>query len=621
MYNYPSALVPTNHFKQALTKSIPSLVMQTQHSLNNSSSKEYLQLGAFSLFCFLAFTYNLNEVPPYHTDENFYVTSTRNMIDSGDYITPVYNDKKRFAKPIIFYWMVAASYKIFGVNLFAARLVSSFFASLCIPIVYMIARRLFDPKVAIISALLLPGCYLHFQIARWAITDMTLNFFILSTFYFFIRGVQGKSNKNISYYFAYICMGIGFMIKGPIAIIIPALVIFGFLIILRNWEELSRLRVGYGIIIMAAIILPWFVTMLVMHGDEFKNHILGAELRDRIVHDTPFSLYYFGVIIRYYLPWSFFFIAALAVRFQPVLVLLTSLPSTKSYFLFLFEKLKVWHDNITQKDNQAFVFSILWLVFPLILFTLFRIEHSRYMLPASAPIAMITAQFFSQLSDSPNGFQGSAFKVSFYLALTFYFLIFTLTAVGILFLFPHFPTPTGLVVLSIFSLFGVVLLLILYKLKKYPLLIIALSITQIITLTSLSGESHSYFNRYPMKKFSDHIQTDPQLEKRIGLYRLGNHRARMGVMTSLPSIYLKNPEELKLFIESENNIYVVMRQSDLQSEFQNLPMTITETDTAWKKFHISKDKIALLLRDGLKTHLQEYFEKYVLLKVEGEPSE
>ncbi len=331
--------------------------MQTQLSLNNSSSKEYLQLGAFTLFCFLAFTYNLNEIPPYHTDENFYVTSTRNMINSGDYITPVYNDKNRFAKPILFYWMVAASYKIFGVNLFSARLVSSFFASLCIPIVYLIARRLFDSKIAIISALLLPGCYLHFQIARWATTDMALNFFILSAFYFFIRGFQDKSNKNISYYFAYICMGIGFMIKGPIAIIIPAFIIGGFLITLRNWEELSRLRLGYGTMILAAIILPWFVTMLVTHGDEFKNHILGAELRDRIVHDTPFSLYYFGVIIRYYLPWSFFFLAALATWFLPTLTQPTSSPSINSYFLFLSEKLKVWYGNITHKDNQAFLFS------------------------------------------------------------------------------------------------------------------------------------------------------------------------------------------------------------------------------------------------------------------------
>ena len=575
---------------------------------------ELLQLTSFMLLCFFAFTYNLSEVPPYHADENFYVTSSRSMIESDDYITPTYNDQKRFAKPIIFYWLITSSYEIFGVNLFSARLVSAFFGTLCIPLVFMTACRLFDYKTAIISALLLPGCYLHFQIARWAITDMTLNFFTLSTFYFFIRGFQDKPNKNIPYYFAYICMGIGFMTKGPIAIIIPALVIGGFLITLRNWEELSKLRLGYGTIILAAIILPWFVTMLIIHGDEFKNHILGAELRDRLIHDTPFSLYYFGVIIRYYLPWSFFFLAALAVRFLQNLTQPIYAPSTKSYFLLLSEKLKFWYSHITHKDNQAFLFSIIWLVFPLILFTLFRIEHSRYMLPVSAPIAMITAQFFSKLTNSPHGFESSKFKVPFYLALTFYLLIFTLTSMGIFFLFPHFSAPTGLIVLSVLSLFGIVLLFTLYKLKKYFPLIIALSIVQLITLTSLSGESLSYFNRYPMKKFANQILSDPQLEKRIGLYRLGNHRARMGVMTGLPSIYLKNPEELELFIKSGNNIYIIMRQFDFKNEFQDLPMTISATDTAWKKIRPGKDKIGLLLKDGLTKKLQEYSEGYVLLK-------
>jgi 4-amino-4-deoxy-L-arabinose transferase-like glycosyltransferase len=588
--------------------------MQKEISLHKHTTIELVRLTSFILLCFLAFTYNLSEVPPYHADENFYVTSSRNMIESDDYITPTYNDQKRFAKPIAFYWLITSSYKIFGVNLFSARLVSAFFGTLCIPLVFITACRLFDYKTALISALLIPGCYLHFQIARWATTDMTLNFFILSTFYFFIRGFQGKLNKNISYYFAYICMGIGFMIKGPIAIIIPALVIGGFLITLRNWEELSKLRLGYGTIILAAIILPWFVTMLIIHGDEFINHILGAELRDRLIHDTPFSLYYFGVIIRYYLPWSFFFLAALAVRFLQNLTQPIYAPSTKSYFLLLPEKLKVWYSHITHKDNQAFLFSIIWLVFPLILFTLFRIEHSRYMLPVSAPIAMITAQFFSKLTDSPHGFQSSKFKVPFYLALTFYLLIFTLTSMGIFFLFPHFSAPTGLIVLSVLSLFGIVLLFTLYKLKKYFPLIIALSIVQLITLTSLSGESLSYFNRYPMKKFANQILTDPQLEKRIGLYRLGNHRARMGVMTGLPSIYLKNPEELELFIKSGNNIYIIMRQFDFKNEFHDLPMTISATDTAWKKNRSGKNTIGLLLKDGLTKNLQEYSEGYVLLK-------
>ena len=126
------------------------------------------------------------------------------MVESGDYITPMYNEKKRFAKPVLFYWLVAASYKTFGINLFSARLVSAFFGTLCIPLVYIMARRMFDSRTAIISALLLPGCYLHFQIARWATTDMTLSFFVLLAFYFFIRGLHDESNQSTPYYLAYI---------------------------------------------------------------------------------------------------------------------------------------------------------------------------------------------------------------------------------------------------------------------------------------------------------------------------------------------------------------------------------------------------------------------------------
>jgi hypothetical protein len=170
--------------------------------------------------------------------------------------------------------------------------------------------------------------------------------------------------------------------------------------------------------------------------------------------------------------------------------------------------------------------------------------------------------------------------------------------------------------LSLLSLFGTVLLFILYKLKKYFPLIIALSIIQIFTLVSLSGESLSYFNRYPMKKFASHIVTDPQLDKRIGLYRLGNHRARMGVMTGLPSIYLYSPEELELFIEPGNNVYVVMRQSDWENKFYKLPITITATDTGWKKMRVSKNEIKLFLKGGLSPYLQEYSERYVLLKTQ-----
>ena len=68
--------------------------MQSQSIPNSPSIRESIHLGVFTLFCFFAFTYNLSEIPPYHADENFYVTSARNMVDSDDYITPIYHEKK-----------------------------------------------------------------------------------------------------------------------------------------------------------------------------------------------------------------------------------------------------------------------------------------------------------------------------------------------------------------------------------------------------------------------------------------------------------------------------------------------------------------------------------------------
>ncbi len=590
--------------------------MNIQSTTYVLSTREYFQLAAFSLLCFFAFTHNLNEIPPYHTDENFYVTSTRNMVVSGDYITPIYHGEKRFAKPILFYWLVAASYKTFGINLFSARLVSAFFGTLCVPIVFIIARRIFDHKTAVISALILPGCYLHFQISRWAITDMALNFFILLTFYFFIRGWQDKSNKGIPYYLAYLCMAIGFMVKGPPAIIIPGIVVLGFILILRDWQLFSQLRIGYGMVVLATIILPWFIAMLVFHGNEFKNHILGAELRDRVIHDIPFSLYYFGVTIRYHLPWSLFFIATLAIRFGLVSITPDKNLPKASYFSSLLKALKDQWGKITKKDNLSFLFTLLWIAGPLLLFTLFRIEHSRYMLPASPAIAMITAHFFSQLLDSPDGFEHRAFKIPFYLTLILYILIIFLTGFGIFFLRTISSAPYELVAFLVLIFLSLILLLQLYRLKKYFVMILTISIIQITVLASSSGNTFSFFNQYPMKKFANQILVDAKTNKRIGLYRLGNHRARMGIITGLPSIYLNNPEELKKFLEPGGNIYVVMRESEWQQKFFDSPMTLQSKDTGWKKSKINPDKIQLLLKDGLKPHLSKFFESYVLLKTE-----
>ena len=72
-----------------------------------------------------------------------------------------------------------------------------------------------------------------------------------------------------------------------------------------------------------------------------------------------------------------------------------------------------------------------------------------------------------------------------------------------------------------------------------------------------------------MKTFAEKILTDPQVNKKVGLYQSGSHRARMGVLTGLPSINLNNEEELLKFIQNEKSVYIVISESKWKNNFSN----------------------------------------------------
>ena len=322
------------------------------------------------IFCFAALTYKLGGVPPYHSDENFYVESSRNMVQSGDYLTPIYHDKKRFAKPILYYWLVSASYKIFGVNLVSARLTSAFFGSLTIGLLYLVSSRLFEGRIALYSTLILPATFLHFQISRWATTDIVMSFFILLALYYFVRSYQSGFKGNFDIYLFYLAMALGFMTKGPPAIIIPVMIAIIFLVVTKKRGALSQLRIGRGLMVVLLVNLPWFLAMYFLHGDEFKNHIIGAEIEGRLVHDTPFSLYYFGVLFRYHLPWILFFLVAVLHQFGIYRYSLSPAPGLSESFKQIPKNVKIRFRLLFAKENESVLFCYIWVLVCLVLFPL-----------------------------------------------------------------------------------------------------------------------------------------------------------------------------------------------------------------------------------------------------------
>ena len=559
------------------------------------------------LFCFVALTYRLGGVPPYHSDENYYVESTRNMVESEDYLTPIYRDKKRFAKPILYYWLMSVSYKVFGVSLVSARLTSAFFGSLTIGLLYLFSSRLFG-RIALYGALILPATYLHFQISRWATTDIVMSFFVLLAFYYFVRLYQNDFKGKIDACLFYLAMALGFMIKGPPAIIIPGVVVLIFLLTTRGRRGLSKMRIGQGLMILSLVIVPWFATMLLLHGDEFKNHIIGAEIKNRLVHDTPFSLYYFGVLFRYYLPWVLFFLAAVLHQsgiygYSPALGL-------SEYFRQAPNNIKTRFKSLFARENEPVLFCYIWVLVCLVLFTFVRTEHSRYMLPASSAIAILVAKFFADMEK--DGLNWPGYKVPAILTSVVFFVIAIFSGVALYVLNLIYHVPAHYFFLPAVFLVAGVSVFRFDKKRQCGKQVFVISFSLVLAFSFLSGEVLPHAHRYPMKLFSEKILSE-KISDPIAVYRLGNQRARLGVLTGQKSFNLSQPGQIQQFIDANEKVLIVMREKDFRGNFSDASLKVVAEDTIWLEGRIDGERLKELWEKAESAGVSGLTEKIYLL--------
>jgi 4-amino-4-deoxy-L-arabinose transferase-like glycosyltransferase len=562
------------------------------------------------VFCFAALTYQLDGVPPYHSDENYYVESTRNMVESGDYLTPVHHDAKRFAKPILYYWLMSASYKIFGVNLVSARLTSALFGSLAIGLLYLVSSRLFEGRTALYSVFILPATFLYFQISRWATTDIVMNFFVLLAIYYFVRLYQSDFKEKNSAYLFYLAMALGFMTKGPPAVIIPGMVAVFFLIAIRRQGAWSQMRIGPGLVILLLVILPWFTTMHLLHGDEFKNHIVGAEIANRLVHDTSFSLYFFGVLFRYHLPWVLFFLVAFLHQFGIYGHSLSPVSGVSEYFRQVPGSIKACVKLLFARENESVLLCYIWILVCLVLFTLVRTEHSRYMLPASSAVAILVAKFFADMEKGEADWSG--YKVTAILTGIVLLVVAILSGAALYFVNLIYSVPTHFFVFpALFLVVGVGVFRFRKK-RQYGKQVFTISFALVFAFSFLSGDILPHLSRYPMKLFSEKILAD-NFSGSTGVYRLGNQRAKLGVLTGRKVFGFSHPSQIQQFIDTDDRVLIVMRETDLQKSFSSAPLKIVAEDIAWLRGRVDWERTKELFGKAESVGVSSLTEKIYLL--------
>ena len=235
-----------------------SLPVSAELQSTISESRWLLLLALVSLVILLS---GLGSAALFDPDEGRNAEKARELLLLNDFVTPHQNFLPTLDKPMPFYWLIAAAFKLFGASEAPARLPSVLAAIGCLVLVYQFARRRRGLWAALWSCLVLVTGLQFFIFSRLVMPDMTLTFFITGALLAFYSIAENsaerpKISRAISLYAA---IAMGTLIKGPVALIVPALVIFCFLLVTGNWVVLKRLHILIGVAVCLAIVTPWYV--------------------------------------------------------------------------------------------------------------------------------------------------------------------------------------------------------------------------------------------------------------------------------------------------------------------------------------------------------------------------
>ncbi len=231
---------------------------------------------ALCLAVALAFCLNIGSLPLTDVDEGAFSEATREMIERGNLVSPTLNGQPRHDKPILIYWAQAASVALFGVDEFAFRLPSLLAAVLWLWALHRFCRRYVDRETAQVAAMVLALSLLVGIVARAAIADALLNLWLalaMFALYDYDAAVrQGKDKRAVGriLLLGYAALGLGFLTKGPVAVLFPALVGAFYLGWCGQWRSLRCAALYWpGWLLFVAIVLPWHVLVYVEQGDAF----------------------------------------------------------------------------------------------------------------------------------------------------------------------------------------------------------------------------------------------------------------------------------------------------------------------------------------------------------------
>jgi 4-amino-4-deoxy-L-arabinose transferase-like glycosyltransferase len=429
------------------------LALMTEPSLNAQKTSRPLATKIAWTALILATLYvcyfsHLDAIGFVGPDEPRYAWIARDMVETGDWVTPRLYGKPWFEKPVLFYWGAALSFKLFGVSEAAARLPSAVSALLATLAMAWLAWRLYGEETARWLLLLLPTSVGMIGFSHAAATDMPFSGMLTIAMVaaaVVLRLVPSSSSASSASstpsaspasspspntpWLALIAFGVflgaAVLAKGPAAIILSGGAAFFWALFTRRWRDAFRLFHPAAIASFCLTALPWYILCARRNTDFLRififEHNFQRYLTPEFQHIQPF--WYFGpILLLALLPWTGMSLSSVSYLFR--------------------------RTPLEMRLDRSSLFILLWGSFPVVFFSLSKSKLPGYILPAVPALILLTALAVAKGLEFGKVAKTHGFAV---VALTPVLLIGT-TSVSLHFLFkdraPHtFVLASGLVAL------------------------------------------------------------------------------------------------------------------------------------------------------------------------------
>lgn len=345
------------------------------------------------LICILFLFLNLGSYPLIDVDETRYIQISKEMFNSGNYITPFLNFEPFLEKPPLFFWANCASFGIFdNYSILTARFANSMFAMFSVFFVYFLAKKMLNKDFALISSLiLLSSCWFlifaHIAILDMAFMAMTTASIGSALYVFYIK----KENQKFALWSFWAFIGLATLAKGLIGIIIPictVLLIFAIKHKLKLFFAPKNFIVG--LIIFLLIALPWHVLAYLENGQTWLNEYFLKHHFARFANSgmglnrkQPF-LFYVPIILLGIFPWTLQAIAAIGKIIKTI------------YSRFKESKIFELVIRTDTYQEKILLFASIWAGFIFLLFSIASTKLPTYILPLVPPMALLCGSLWFQ---------------------------------------------------------------------------------------------------------------------------------------------------------------------------------------------------------------------------------